>query len=219
MYSWGLNQHGQLGTGSESVQSWPAQVRLLRNQRVRHLAAGTRHSAALTQEGGVFTFGCGAQYQLGHGGSGNEQLPRQVVELMGVAVRQLACGKICTLALTAERPARLFQFGLNDRAPSQLTGPWNPTNYVSANKRARDFAKTQNTNSTSSRRTEPCCVIQRLFAGEESCSVTVMNEAEDFQTADQRFWTPLEESVRKTPTASSSCALNGNILLLVHRCL
>lgn len=51
------------------------------------------HTAALTRDGGVFTFGAGMYGQLGHCTSANEMLPRKVLELMGTTVTQIACGR------------------------------------------------------------------------------------------------------------------------------
>lgn len=51
------------------------------------------HTAALTRDGGVFTFGAGMYGQLGHCSSANEMLPRKVLELMGTTVTQICCGR------------------------------------------------------------------------------------------------------------------------------
>jgi hypothetical protein len=51
------------------------------------------HTAALTRDGGVFTFGAGMYGQLGHCTSANEMLPRKVLELMGTTVTQICCGR------------------------------------------------------------------------------------------------------------------------------
>lgn len=51
------------------------------------------HTAALTRDGGVFTFGAGMYGQLGHSSFANEMLPRKVLELMGTTVTQICCGR------------------------------------------------------------------------------------------------------------------------------
>lgn len=51
------------------------------------------HTAALTRDGGVFTFGAGMYGQLGHGSLVNEMVPRMVLELMGSTVTQISCGR------------------------------------------------------------------------------------------------------------------------------
>ena len=51
------------------------------------------HTAALTRDGGVFTFGAGMYGQLGHGSTANDVQPRMVLELMGSMVTQISCGR------------------------------------------------------------------------------------------------------------------------------
>ena len=45
------------------------------------------------QEGGVFTCGCGAHGQLGHGNTFSASRLRMIFELMGTAVSQVVCGR------------------------------------------------------------------------------------------------------------------------------
>ena len=69
------------------------------------------HSVALTVDGGVFTWGHGANGQLGHGTLASQTTPRKVFELMGNRTISLACGRRHTLVLTSKR--NVFGFGLN----------------------------------------------------------------------------------------------------------
>lgn len=50
--SWGINDYGQLGTGSTVYETEPAAVVGLENVRVADIAAGGWHSAALSADGG-----------------------------------------------------------------------------------------------------------------------------------------------------------------------
>ncbi|KAF0289605.1 putative E3 ubiquitin-protein ligase HERC4 [Amphibalanus amphitrite] len=139
---WGRNALHQLGLSSEQDQPTPVAIRGLGTQRVRHVAAGENHSAALTREGAVFTFGAGMYGQLGHGGKTNEVHPRQVIELMGSAVSQLICGRQHTLAYVSAGGAaggKVVAFGLGGsgqlgvpdtplaRTPVTVAGPWTRT--------------------------------------------------------------------------------------------
>ena len=66
------------------------QICSVRNLMVTHAACGSDHTALLTLDGGVFTFGAGNYGQLGHGGGkNNEQNPKKVLELMGTEVSQV----------------------------------------------------------------------------------------------------------------------------------
>ena len=77
----------------ETVKS---QICSVRNLLVTHAACGSDHTALLTLDGGVFTFGAGNYGQLGHGGKSNEQNPKKVLELMGTEVSQVkpTCKKV-----------------------------------------------------------------------------------------------------------------------------
>ena len=68
--------------------------------RVAHVACGSRHTVWTTHCGSAFTCGVGASGALGHGGTGDEALPRLVARLAGVAVRCAAAGSAHTLFLS-----------------------------------------------------------------------------------------------------------------------
>lgn len=93
VYGWGKNFFGQLGLGDTVDRPQPTQLKSLRFQRVTYIRCGMDHTAALTRDGGVFTFGAGMYGQLGHCTSANEMLPRKVLELMGTTVTQICCGR------------------------------------------------------------------------------------------------------------------------------
>lgn len=93
LFGWGRNNFGQLGVNDDKDHIVPILVKSLRTQRVRHVTAGEYHSAVLTEDGGVFTFGWGSYGQLGHNSNNDEYNPRKVFELMGKVVTQIACGR------------------------------------------------------------------------------------------------------------------------------
>ena len=57
VYAWGRNNHGQLGLGDRDDRSTPEFVVKLRKHRVMQVAAGWRHSLALTEENQLFAWG------------------------------------------------------------------------------------------------------------------------------------------------------------------
>ena len=78
-----------LGASNDIVNAVKSQICSVRNLMVTHAACGSDHTALLTLDGGVFTFGAGNYGQLGHGGGkNNEQNPKKVLELMGTEVSQ-----------------------------------------------------------------------------------------------------------------------------------
>ncbi|CAL1543190.1 unnamed protein product [Lymnaea stagnalis] len=111
IYGWGRNSFGQLGLNDTEDSCFPKQCRPLRSQRIKYICCGENHTACLSVNGRVFTFGAGTHGQLGHGSYNNEILPRQVMELTGSEVSQIACGRGHTLAYVP-KTGRLYSFGL-----------------------------------------------------------------------------------------------------------
>uniref|UniRef100_A0A0B7B2U7 HECT domain-containing protein n=1 Tax=Arion vulgaris TaxID=1028688 RepID=A0A0B7B2U7_9EUPU len=111
VYGWGRNSFGQLGLNTTEDCYQPQQCRSLRNQRIKYVCCGENHTACLTKDGRVFTFGAGSYGQLGHSSNNNETLPKQVIELSGSEVSQITCGRGHTLAYVP-KSGRLYAFGL-----------------------------------------------------------------------------------------------------------
>lgn len=65
VFAWGRNSHGQLGVNDQVERTAPALVTELWAMPVKQLAAGDRHSAALTTNGFLFTWGANDKGQLG----------------------------------------------------------------------------------------------------------------------------------------------------------
>uniref|UniRef100_A0A673X1U0 HECT and RLD domain containing E3 ubiquitin protein ligase 3 n=1 Tax=Salmo trutta TaxID=8032 RepID=A0A673X1U0_SALTR len=89
VFGWGKNSAGQLGLNDKQDRSVPCHIKFLRSQKVVYISCGDEHTAALTKDGGLFTFGDGSRGQLGHDSTNSEPLPRQVQELMGSEVSQI----------------------------------------------------------------------------------------------------------------------------------
>ncbi|XP_029964979.1 probable E3 ubiquitin-protein ligase HERC4 isoform X2 [Salarias fasciatus] len=110
VYCCGANKSGQLGLnrvddkGRFNVCMVPA----LRPLGVSFISCGESHSAVLTKDGEVFTFGEGFYGQLGHSSSADEVSPRLVEGLDGPAC-QVACGRHHTLVLGSS--GQLWAFG------------------------------------------------------------------------------------------------------------
>lgn len=112
LFSWGRNTFGQLGLNDDQDRFFPVNQKSLRSHYIKYISCGEDHTACLTKEGGVFTFGAGMFGQLGHGSKSNEILPRKVLELMGSVVTQISCGRCHTLTYVP-RGNRIYVFGLN----------------------------------------------------------------------------------------------------------
>nr|XP_020447345.1 probable E3 ubiquitin-protein ligase HERC3 isoform X2 [Monopterus albus] len=112
VFGWGKNRAGQLGLNDKQDRAVPCHIKFLRSQKVVYISCGDEHTAALTKDGGLFTFGDGSWGQLGHGSTNNELLPRRVLELMGTEVSQITCGRHHTLAFVPSSGI-VYAFGCN----------------------------------------------------------------------------------------------------------
>ncbi|KAM6261668.1 putative E3 ubiquitin-protein ligase HERC4 [Porphyrio hochstetteri] len=98
VYSWGRNHFGQLGLGDTEARDCPSYVGALEHWKAVLVSCGADHTAVLSKEGLVCTFGAGGAGQLGHNSTQRELRPRVVAELWGARVSQVACGRQHTLA-------------------------------------------------------------------------------------------------------------------------
>ena len=93
IYAFGGNQFGQLGTGSDQPETLPKQLEASRfeNKHSSMVSCGARHSALLTEDGHLFTWGWNKYGQLGLGDSTDRNVPCQVL-IAGCRPRNVACG-------------------------------------------------------------------------------------------------------------------------------
>ncbi|KAF6130390.1 HECT and RLD domain containing E3 ubiquitin protein ligase family member 6 [Phyllostomus discolor] len=95
-FGWGNNNAGQLAlTGKAPVQRYkPYSVGALKSLGVIYISCGYEHTAVLTQNGKVFTFGDNSWGQLGHSPTAKKSGPQQVERINGL-VSQIDCGRPC----------------------------------------------------------------------------------------------------------------------------
>ncbi|NXK37864.1 HERC5 ligase, partial [Piprites chloris] len=133
VYSWGKNDFGQLGLGDTEDRDCPSYVGALEHWKTVFISCGADHTAVLSKEGLVCTFGAGGAGQLGHNSTRNELMPRVVAELWGARVSRVACGRQHTLVYVPSLD-KFYFFGSDDdgqpqdeRKPNQLVPlPINP---------------------------------------------------------------------------------------------
>ncbi|NWT71267.1 HERC4 ligase, partial [Prunella himalayana] len=233
IFGWGRNKFGQLGLNDDNDRYVPTLLKSLRSQKVVHICCGEDHTAALTKEGGVFTFGAGGYGQLGHNSTSHEINPRKVFELMGSVVTQITCGRQHTTAFVPSS-GRIYSFGLggngqlgtgttsNRKSPFTVKGSWIPFS-------------TQCPMSTDS---EECYCVKRIFSGGDQSFAHYfypqnMVPPDDFRYPDllKQIWTvneafiqrllsfpsgrvPVEIANEIDGTFSSAGCLNGSFLAL-----
>ncbi|XP_029290721.1 probable E3 ubiquitin-protein ligase HERC3 isoform X2 [Cottoperca gobio] len=113
VFGWGRNECGQLGLGDTTDRRTPTPVHYLNMKKTVHVSCGKDHTAVLTKDGAVFTFGSGKYGQLGHNSFSDELRPRLVAELWGTKVIKTACGRHHTLVLTDSK--RVYSFGCGEQ--------------------------------------------------------------------------------------------------------
>jgi len=106
LVAWGVNDHGQLGRGPSvagGFHSTAEEVTQLNGKALTNVSAGCRHSAVLTRDGHVYTFGSNAVGQCGVPVRHFDCLrsPHLHQEPCGsTPVRDVACGHYHTLILS-----------------------------------------------------------------------------------------------------------------------
>ncbi|XP_010129732.1 PREDICTED: E3 ISG15--protein ligase HERC5-like, partial [Buceros rhinoceros silvestris] len=113
VYSWGKNDFGQLGLGDSEDRDCPSYVGALEHWKTVFISCGADHTAVLSKEGLVCTFGAGGAGQLGHNSTRNELRPRVVAELWGARVSQVACGRQRTLVYVPSLD-KVYSFGSDE---------------------------------------------------------------------------------------------------------
>ncbi|OXB80416.1 UNVERIFIED_CONTAM: hypothetical protein H355_003472 [Colinus virginianus] len=114
IFSWGEGDDGKLGHFSRMNCDKPRLIEALKTKRIRDIACGSSHSAAITSSGELYTWGLGEYGRLGHGDNTTQLKPKMVKVLLGHRVIQVACGSrdAQTLALTDE--GLVFSWGDGD---------------------------------------------------------------------------------------------------------
>ncbi|XP_058884086.1 probable E3 ubiquitin-protein ligase HERC4 isoform X2 [Acipenser ruthenus] len=114
VYAWGRNHAGQLGLGNTTDRFRPTLVKSLQLKKTVFISCGDEHTAILTKDGLVYTFGAGSFGQLGHNSTRNEVRPRLVAELWGEKVSQVACGSHHTVAYISSTN-KVYSFGCGEQ--------------------------------------------------------------------------------------------------------
>jgi alpha-tubulin suppressor-like RCC1 family protein len=67
VYCWGWGRYGNIGDGESQDRHVPTKAKGLEGVKVAQVACGWRHSIAVDEAGGMWTWGWGAYAQLMHG--------------------------------------------------------------------------------------------------------------------------------------------------------
>ncbi|KAK2362093.1 ultraviolet-B receptor UVR8 [Trifolium repens] len=110
VFTWGSNREGQLGYTSVDTQPTPRRVSSLRS-RIVAIAAANKHTAAVSDLGEVFTWGCNREGQLGYGtsNSASNYTPHVVESLKGKTLTKVSAAKYHTIVLGSD--VEVFTWG------------------------------------------------------------------------------------------------------------
>ncbi|XP_015894527.1 ultraviolet-B receptor UVR8 [Ziziphus jujuba] len=128
--TWGWGRYGCLGHGNEDCESVPKVVEALSNVKAVHVATGDYTTFVVSEDGDVYSFGCGESASLGHhtvaaaDGQGNRNAnvltPELVTSLKQVEERVVQISltnsiywNAHTFALTES--GKLYAFGAGDK--------------------------------------------------------------------------------------------------------
>jgi len=108
VWSWGDGDYGKLGHGDSTTQKQPMLIESMRTKIVTQADVGHRHSAAITDDGSLFTWGEGDYGRLGLGDALQRAVPVQVPEITDAGM--VACGFNHTLVLSRDG-STVWSFG------------------------------------------------------------------------------------------------------------
>ena len=86
VYTWGRGDDGRLGHGDNGWKYVPRICQSLTGQVVTQVTCGSYHTAAVTGNGDLWTWGGGMYGKLGHGNEAGCSTPKRVEGLAGLVV-------------------------------------------------------------------------------------------------------------------------------------
>merc|ERR1712154_499627 len=103
----GDGSYGEIGHGAFKASQSPRLVLL--NKNIASIACGRYHSAAISNNGSLYSWGCGDNGQLGRPQNINQDkmkansIPKLVLSLLGNVVGEISCGEHHTCCLASCR--------------------------------------------------------------------------------------------------------------------
>ena len=120
--TWGRGRYGRLGHGDETDREAPTPVAALAAETIVAIAMGNCHAAAVSSDGGVWTWGPGCFGELGCGGcsEASTSIPRSIQ--LGVRAVAVSCGFYHSAAVSSDGGVWTWGWGrdgqLGHREPS-----------------------------------------------------------------------------------------------------
>lgn len=105
VFSWGEGEDGKLGHGNRLSLDRPRMIEALRSKRIRDIACGSSHSAAISSNGELYTWGLGEYGRLGHGDNLTQLRPKLVLISFIRPCRTWRLINVCLCLNAGESPA------------------------------------------------------------------------------------------------------------------
>jgi RCC1 and BTB domain-containing protein len=109
-FSWGFNNFGQLGNGTQKDEHKPKLMSALIDKNLIQIVCGSNHSLVLTKSGELYGFGFNYYGQIGCGNTRNQLTPIRINGFNGEKIASIACGRFHSLALTEK--GHVYSWGL-----------------------------------------------------------------------------------------------------------
>lgn len=127
VYSWGLNNHGQLGQNDTNNYNSPYPIYFFKDYNIVKLETGDYHAILVTAAGEVFVWGYNNHGQLGLGaGVGSQRAPVLSPALSALSIARLYVGGNHNFIVTRQSEVYAWgcntagQLGLGDLTPRPL---------------------------------------------------------------------------------------------------
>jgi E3 ubiquitin-protein ligase HERC2 len=114
VYSWGEGDDGKLGHGNRSNCEQPQMIEALKDVIISDITCGGSHSACISKNGELFTWGKGRYGRLGHGDSDDQTKPKLVQFFNGMRVVCVACGSGDSQTMAVTDDGQVWSWGDGD---------------------------------------------------------------------------------------------------------
>jgi alpha-tubulin suppressor-like RCC1 family protein len=103
-FAFGWNRDGQCGNGTRNDALVPSSIKGLEGVSAQHASCGGGHSAVISHDGRLLTFGSGSCGQLGHGQTDDlDQAKAISQDVFGGPLASVSCGEEYTIVVSAAR--------------------------------------------------------------------------------------------------------------------